>query len=72
MTREETIREVVRCLVEYYEPQRVFARALAEGQMRGEPGRELLRFAGFIDAESVREMAEAIEAGCEQIEADGW
>jgi hypothetical protein len=34
---------------------------------RGVPGRDLLRFAGTIDAQSIREMEEAIEDGCERI-----
>lgn len=37
---------------------------------RGVPGRDLLRFAGTIDAKSAREMEEAIEEGCERIDPD--
>jgi uncharacterized protein (TIGR02246 family) len=39
---------------------------------RGVPGRDLLRFAGTIDAESAREMEEAIEDGCERIDPEEW
>jgi signal transduction histidine kinase len=38
----------------------------------GTPGKDLLRFVGTLDDESAREMLEAIEDGCEQIDPDGW
>lgn len=49
-----------------------FADALAASEPRGVPGSKLLRFAGTIDKDSLREMAEAIEEGCERIDPDGW
>ena len=45
---------------------------LVSAAPRGVPGRDLLRFAGAIDAESVREMEEAIEDGCERIDPEEW
>jgi hypothetical protein len=33
---------------------------------KGVPGRDLLQFAGVLDAQSVREMTAAIEEGCER------
>jgi len=36
------------------------------------PGRDPLRFAGTIDADSAREMEEAIEEGCERIDPEEW
>ena len=33
---------------------------------------ELLQFAGSLDAKSIREMSEAIEAGCETIDKNEW
>jgi putative addiction module component (TIGR02574 family) len=39
---------------------------------RGVPGRDLLRFAGTIDAESARAMEQAIEEGCERIDLEEW
>lgn len=39
---------------------------------KGTPGRDLLRFAGTLDDESAREMIEAIEEGCEQVNPDEW
>ncbi|HYQ85108.1 MAG TPA: hypothetical protein VEP28_14030 [Rubrobacter sp.] len=37
---------------------------------RGTSGRDLLRFVGTLDDESAREMREAIEEGCGQVETD--
>lgn len=45
---------------------------LVEAAPTGIPGRDLLRFAGAIDAESIREMEEAIEDGCERIDPEAW
>jgi putative addiction module component (TIGR02574 family) len=50
-------------------------RSLCETQPaapRGVPGRDLLRFAGTIDAESARAMEEAIEEGCERVDLEEW
>ena len=38
----------------------------------GVPGKDLLRFAGTISPEDARQMIEAIEEGCEQIDASEW
>lgn len=39
---------------------------------KGTPGRELLRFVGSIDEESVRQMRDAIEEGCERVDPCDW
>jgi hypothetical protein len=39
---------------------------------KGIPGRDLMRFAGVLDADSGREMIEAIEEGCERVDLDEW
>ena len=49
-----------------------FVQILAQPRPKGEPGKELLRFAGLLDADSAREIAEAIEAGCERPDPNGW
>jgi len=46
--------------------------SLVSLQPRGTAGKDLLRFAGILDAESAREMMEAIEEGCERVDLDGW
>jgi hypothetical protein len=38
----------------------------------GTPGKELLPFAGTISEADAREMMQAIEEGCEQIDPDEW
>jgi hypothetical protein len=52
-----------------------FARTLANSPKPkpvGVPGKDLLRFAGTITAEDARQMIEAIEEGCEQVDASKW
>ena len=49
-----------------------FARALAQANPRGIPGKELVRFAGAIHLDDIRIMREAIERGCEKVDADEW
>jgi hypothetical protein len=49
-----------------------YARALAESTPRGTPGKALLSFVGIVTAEDCRTMADAIEAGCEQVDAHEW
>ena len=47
-------------------------RSLASQRPQGVPARDLLAFAGAISAEDAREMAEAIEEGCERVDANAW
>jgi hypothetical protein len=47
-------------------------RSLVSPLPKGTPGRELLRFVGTLDEESVRQMKEAIEEGCGRVDPDGW
>ncbi len=49
-----------------------FARALNRPGGEGESGKRLLRYAGMLDPESARLMAETIEAGCERIDPNEW
>lgn len=49
-----------------------FARALALARPRGVPGKELLRFAGTIPRDQLQQMKDAIEEGCEQVDAKDW
>jgi hypothetical protein len=49
-----------------------YTRELGEPPRHGTPGAALLRFAGSIPPADLREMAEAIEEGCEQVDPDGW
>ncbi|MBC7234028.1 MAG: hypothetical protein H5T68_12395 [Chloroflexi bacterium] len=49
-----------------------FTRALAVSTPRGISGQQLLPFAGTIPPDDVQRMQEAIEQGCERIDANGW
>ena len=49
-----------------------FTRALALSTPHGVPGQQLLRFAGTISAEEAQVMVDAIEQGCERVDADEW
>jgi hypothetical protein len=49
-----------------------FARSLLKAEAKGTPGQNLLRFAGSIPANDLQLMSEAIEQGCERIDADEW
>lgn len=49
-----------------------FSRALAHTTPRGIPGEQLLRFAGAMPPDEVRLMSEAIEQGCERVDANEW
>lgn len=49
-----------------------FAQSLTTTRPRGVPGRDLLSFAGTIDADDLRRMADAIDKDCEQIDPHEW
>jgi len=49
-----------------------YTRSLAQSTPRGIPGRQLLRFAGVIPLDDTELMTEAIEQGCERVDADEW
>lgn len=74
---EATVKEQILNDIEQLSPE-MQARAaqlihgLVEAGPRGISGRDLLPFAGAIDAESIREMEEAIEDGCERIDPEAW
>lgn len=46
-----------------------FARKLAKKEIKGTPGKELLRFAGSTPADDLQLMREAIEQSCEQVDS---
>lgn len=49
-----------------------FTRALAVSTPTGVPGQQLLSFAGAISSADAQLMREAIEQGCEQVDAHEW
>ena len=49
-----------------------FASSLTRKTPRGIPGKDLLAFAGCIDADEIKAMAKAIEEGCERVDLNAW
>ena len=49
-----------------------YARTLASGQIKGVPGRDLLKYAGTIEESDLDAMSQAIEAESEKIDPDEW
>ncbi len=49
-----------------------FTRTLASSPPKGVPGKQLLSFAGILKPADAQAMTQAIEAGCEQVDADEW
>jgi hypothetical protein len=49
-----------------------FTHALTISTPRGAPGAHLIRFAGTIPLDDINIMQQAIEQGCEQVDADEW
>jgi hypothetical protein len=44
----------------------------APSPQKGVSGKKLLRFAGILDADDVKEMTQAIENGCEKVDINEW
>ena len=49
-----------------------FTQALALSLPEGVSGKQLLDFAGAIEADDIQAISQAIEAGCEKIDASEW
>lgn len=49
-----------------------FVASLSVSAGKGERGADLRRFARSLDSDSARQMSQAIEEDCEQVEAGGW
>lgn len=49
-----------------------FVRTLAEERPSGVPGSELLKFAGAISPDDLKDMEKAIAEGCQQVNLNDW
>ncbi|PIG91027.1 hypothetical protein [Gloeocapsopsis sp. IPPAS B-1203] len=49
-----------------------FTRTLVKAEVRGTPGKQLLRFAGSIPSDDLQAIREAIEQDCEQVDLNEW
>ena len=69
---QEIIRQVGK--LPYRSQQKVlgFARELDVNSPKGVEGKNLVRFAGSIKSDDLKEMSKVIEEGCEKIDTDGW
>lgn len=47
-----------------------YARSLSKTVLKGVPGKDLLHFAGTIDKDDLKKISQAIDEGCESINAD--
>jgi hypothetical protein len=47
-------------------------RSLANQKPQGVPAKDLLPLTGAITAEDARQMTNAIEEGCERVDANAW
>lgn len=48
-----------------------YARVLGK-TLNGPPGRAVLHLAGTMSLDDAKEMLDAIEEGCKQVDPDGW
>ena len=49
-----------------------FTETLLKAEVRGTPGKQLLRFAGSIPSDELQLMNQAISQDCEEIDIDEW
>jgi len=70
--KEKVLRDLDKLSPDLQERAAEFVHSLVSTTPPGTPGSELRKFFGVLDAESSREMREAIEEGCEQVDLDEW
>ena len=49
-----------------------FACQLGQAKQKGQPGSNLIKFAGLIPSDDLRLMKKAIEQDCGQVDLDEW
>jgi hypothetical protein len=69
---EELLKQFNQLPMEFQKKVLEFARALNATTPKGKPGKDLLKFAGTIDGDSLKVMEEAIEYDCERVDTNGW
>jgi hypothetical protein len=70
--RDEIVARVDRLSPEMQEEVLRFVASLRTASPKGENGAALRRFSGSLDPASAREMIQAIEEGCERVDAHEW
>ena len=70
--RDHILKRLDQLPVELQQRVLEFADALIASSPRGVPGRDLLACAGVLSKDDAREISEAIESGCEQVNPNDW
>ena len=70
--RQEIAKQVDKLPEHLQEQVLRYVASLSAPALRGEAGSHLLAFANTLDPASAREMREAIEEGCERVDAAEW
>ena len=70
--RQENAKQVEALPPEMRERVLPFAASLAGSAPKGEEGAALRQFSSSLDAVSARQMTQAIEEGCERVDAGEW
>lgn len=68
--KQEILEQLDRLPLELQRRMLAFAQALVLSLPKGVPGKQLLHFAGILEADDVQAVTEAIEAGCEQVDVN--
>lgn len=69
---QQVIRQLDQLPLELQRKVLDFTQALALSLPRGIPGKQLLRFAGVMEPDDIETITQAIEAGCERVDAGEW
>lgn len=68
-----TVMEQLRILPDDMQKQVLeYVKALRISVERGKPGKQLLRFTGFLATDDLQQMQQAIDEDCGQVDADAW
>lgn len=70
--KEQILKDLDRMSPELQQRALRLVHDLVDPHPRGASIEDLMSVAGILDDESAREMIEAIEEGCEQIDPEGW
>jgi hypothetical protein len=70
--QNELLQQVDRLPIDRQREVLAFVSNLVKSSATVKPPRHFLELAGTLPAEDAREMLQAIEEGCEQVDANGW
>jgi hypothetical protein len=69
---EELLRQFNQLPLEFQKKVLEFAKVLNATIPKGKPGKDLLKYAGSIDQNSLKAMEEAIKYDCERVDINEW